>query len=89
MLYDRMLVGVHGELRELHRQSIRSEGIEVPIGKRKAGEQQRVKLVLWSPELKTVVDEAVALQRTSSVHVFGNTVARCTRAAARIRTGRA
>ncbi|KVK99272.1 hypothetical protein [Burkholderia territorii] len=61
------------EMRELHRQSIRPEGVEVPIGKRKAGEQQRVKLVLWSPELKAVIDEALALQRTSSVHVFGNT----------------
>ena len=61
------------EMRELHRQSIRPEGVEVPIGKRKAGEQQRVKLVLWSPELKAVIDEALTLQRTSSVHVFGNT----------------
>ncbi|HDV6320897.1 TPA: hypothetical protein RJR38_002730 [Burkholderia multivorans] len=32
-----------------------------------------MKLVLWSPELKAVIDEALALQRTSSVHVFGNT----------------
>ncbi|KVV49573.1 hypothetical protein WT27_32020 [Burkholderia territorii] len=61
------------EMRELHRQSIRPEGVEVPIGKRKAGEQQRVKLVLWSPELKAVIDPALTLQRTSSVHVFGNT----------------
>ncbi|WP_176322446.1 tyrosine-type recombinase/integrase [Burkholderia vietnamiensis] len=61
------------EMRELHRQSIRPEGVEIPIGKRKAGEQQRVKLVLWSPELKAVIDEALELQRTSSVHVFGNT----------------
>nr|WP_249179737.1 hypothetical protein [Burkholderia dolosa] len=63
-------------MRELHRQSIRPEGVEVPIGKRKAGEQQRVKLVLWSPQLKAVIDEALALQRTSSVHVFGNTAGR-------------
>ncbi|WP_157633029.1 hypothetical protein [Burkholderia ubonensis] len=61
------------EMRELHRQSITTDGVEVPIAKRKAGEQQRVKLVMWSPELKAVIDEALALQRTSSVHVFGNT----------------
>ncbi|WP_244139918.1 hypothetical protein [Burkholderia stabilis] len=60
-------------MRELHRQGIKAEGVKVPIGKRKAGEQQRVKLVPWSPELKAVIDEALALQRTSSVHVFGNT----------------
>ncbi|KUZ95460.1 hypothetical protein WI40_17160 [Burkholderia ubonensis] len=45
----------------------------MPIAKREAGEQQRLKLVMWSPELKAVIDEALALQRTSSVHVFGNT----------------
>lgn len=61
------------EMRELHRQSIKPDGIEIPIGKRKAGEQQRVKLALWSPELKAVIDEALSLQRTSGVHVFGNT----------------
>lgn len=37
------------EMRELHRQGVRPEGFEVPIGRRQAGEQQRVKLVLWSP----------------------------------------
>jgi integrase len=61
------------EMRELHRQSIGAEGISVPIGKRKAGEQKRSKLVLWSPELRAVVDEALALQRTTSLYVFGNT----------------
>ncbi|WP_232448483.1 hypothetical protein [Burkholderia ubonensis] len=61
------------EMRELHWQSIAPDGVEVPIAKRKADEQQRVMLVLWSPELKAVIEEALALQRTSSVHVFGNT----------------
>jgi integrase len=61
------------EMRELHRQSIGAEGITVPIGKRKAGEQARSKLVLWSPELRAVIEEALALQRTTSLYVFGNT----------------
>ncbi|WP_412021927.1 hypothetical protein [Burkholderia cepacia] len=32
------------EMRELHRQSLKPEGVEVPIGKRKAGEQSRIPL---------------------------------------------
>ncbi|NYH21435.1 hypothetical protein [Paraburkholderia bryophila] len=61
------------EMRELRRQSISADGISVPIGKRKAGEAPRAKLVLWSPELKAVIEEALALQRTASIYVFGNT----------------
>lgn len=61
------------EMRELRRQSIAEEGVKIPIGKRKAGQPQRFKTILWSPELKAVIDEALSLQRTASVYVFGNT----------------
>ncbi|WP_074298365.1 tyrosine-type recombinase/integrase [Paraburkholderia phenazinium] len=61
------------EMRELRRQSITDEGVVVPIGKRKRGQSEREKLVLWSPELKSVIEEALALQRTSGIYVFGNT----------------
>jgi integrase len=61
------------EMRELRRQSISEEGITVSVGKRKRGQAQRFKTILWSPELRAVVDEALSLQRTSSIYVFGNT----------------
>ncbi|MDE4918386.1 integrase [Cupriavidus metallidurans] len=61
------------EMRGLLRQRILPEGLQVPIGKRKAGQAQRWKLVHWSPELRAVIDEAMALQRTAGMYVFGNT----------------
>jgi len=61
------------EMRGLLRQRILPDGLQVPIGKRKAGQAQRWKLVHWSPELRAVIDEAMALQRTAGMYVFGNT----------------
>lgn len=61
------------EMRELHRQSVLDEGVSIAIGKRKKGHAARMKLVQWSPELKAVIDEALSIQRTSSMYVFGNT----------------
>jgi integrase len=52
---------------------VTEDGLVVPVGKRKAGQIQRAKLVRWSPALKQAVNEALALQRTASVYVFGNT----------------
>jgi len=34
---------------------------------------QRTKLIQWSPALRAAVTEALALQRTTSMYVFGNT----------------
>lgn len=61
------------EMRELRRQDVLESGIRVVVGKRKAGQAQKHKLIEWSPALKAAVDEALKLQRTSSVYVFGNT----------------
>lgn len=61
------------EMRELRRQAISEGGVTVPVGKRKGGQMQRHKLVMWSPELRAVIDEALAIQRTTSLYVFGNT----------------
>lgn len=61
------------EMRTLLRQAIGAEGITVPVGKRKAGQIQRTKTVLWSPDLRAAIDEALTLQRTASMYVFGNT----------------
>lgn len=61
------------EMRSLPRQRITPEGVEVQVGKRKAGQVQRWKLVRWSPELKSAIDEALALQRTPGIYVFSNT----------------
>ena len=61
------------ETRHLMRQSIKDGGVEIAVGKRKKGQAQRMKLIEWSPQLRSTIDEAVKLQRTSSVYVFGNT----------------
>lgn len=61
------------EMRGLLRQRILPDGLQVPVGKRKAGQAQRWKLVHWSPELREAVDEAISLQRTAGMYVFGNT----------------
>lgn len=61
------------EMRALLRQRITDGGVQVPVGKRKAGHAQRWKLIHWSPELKATIDEALALQRTPGIYVFGNT----------------
>ncbi|WP_348699587.1 tyrosine-type recombinase/integrase [Duganella fentianensis] len=61
------------EMRAVARQNISASGVQMPIGKRRAGQMQRMKLIEWSPALKSVMDEALALQRTPSMYVFGNT----------------
>lgn len=60
------------EMRALARQNVKPGGIEVAIGKRKAGQAQRTKLIHWSPALRATVDEALALQRIASIYVFAN-----------------
>jgi integrase len=60
------------EVRELARQNVKPDGIEIAVGKRKAGQAQRHKLIEWSPALRATIDEALRLQRTTSVYVFGN-----------------
>ncbi|WP_176079366.1 hypothetical protein [Paraburkholderia tropica] len=61
------------EMRELRRQAIGADGITVPVGKRKKGRAQKTKTVLWSADLRATVEEALSLQRTTSLYVFGNT----------------
>jgi integrase len=60
------------EMRKITRQAIKAEGLEMVVGKRKKGQAQRSKLIEWSTELRAVIDEALALQRTTSMYVFGN-----------------
>lgn len=60
------------EIRALTRQSIKEEGLEIEVGKRRATQLSKSKLIKWSPRLKATVDEALKLQRTSSIFVFGN-----------------
>lgn len=61
------------EMRALKRQAIKASGVEVAVGKRKKGQAQKHKLIEWSPALRSAVNEALSLQRTSSIYVFGNT----------------
>ena len=61
------------EMRSLRRQNIKDEGLEIELGKRRATQLEKSKMILWSPLLKASIDEALRLQRTSSVLVFGNT----------------
>lgn len=60
------------EMRMLQRRAESDDGILIPVGKRKAGHAQKVKLIEWSPELRAVIDEAKAVQRTTSVYLFAN-----------------
>lgn len=60
------------EMRKVMRQAITENGMEMAVGKRKGGQAQKFKLIEWSIELRAVIDEALALQRTTSLYVFGN-----------------
>lgn len=60
------------EMRHITRQAITDAGVEMPVGKRKKGQAQKYKLIEWSAELRSVIDEALKLQRTTSMYVFGN-----------------
>lgn len=54
------------------RQAVSEQGVEMPVGKRKKGQAQKFKVIEWSDELRAVMKEALALQRTTSMYVFGN-----------------
>lgn len=60
------------EMRQLMRHAIGAEGVQLAVGKRRKGAAQKFKLIEWSTELRSVMDEAVSLQRTTSMYVFGN-----------------
>jgi integrase len=60
------------EMRKITRQAKGPQGLEMLVGKRKKGHAQKFKLIEWSTELHSVIDEALSLQRTTSMYVFGN-----------------
>jgi integrase len=60
------------EMRHITRQAITEQGVEMVVGKRKKGQAQRSKVIEWSDELRAVIKEALSLQRTTSMYVFGN-----------------
>jgi integrase len=60
-------------MRWLMRQAHTPAGVRLPVGKRRKGHALKHKLIEWSPELKAAMDEAISLQRTTSMYVFGNT----------------
>lgn len=60
------------EMRKVMRQAITPDGMEMVVGKRKKGHAQKSKLIEWSDDLRAVIDEALSLQRTTSLYVFGN-----------------
>jgi len=65
-------VGRPDEMRKLVRSAITDAGVEIPIGKRKAGHAQRFKLAEWNDPLRAAIDEALSLQKTSSIYVFAS-----------------
>lgn len=60
------------EMRQAMRQSITTDGMEMLVGKRKKGRAPRFKLIEWSTDLRAIIEEALMLQRTKSLYVFGN-----------------
>jgi len=60
------------EMRHITRGAITAQGMEMAVGKRKKGRAEKFKLIEWSAELRAVIDEALTLQRTTSLYVFGN-----------------
>lgn len=61
------------EMRGLLRTAKTPEGLKIPVGKRKADQAQKYKIIQWSPKLEAAIEEALKLQRTSSMLIFGNT----------------
>jgi integrase len=59
-------------MRKITRQAIIEQGVEMVVGKRRKGQAQRSKLIEWSDDLRAVMREALSLQRTTSMYVFGN-----------------
>lgn len=62
-----------GEMRTLTRQNIKPEGLEIVVGKRHTNQVSKRKLIKWSPILQSTITEALSLQRTTGLLVFGNT----------------
>jgi integrase len=60
------------EMRTLERRGVLPEGIKIRVGKRKRGHSVKHKLIEYSPELRAVIQEALTLQATPSMLVFGN-----------------
>lgn len=60
------------EMRSLTLLSIKERGLEISLGKRRSTQLEKSKLIKWSPNLKATIDEALVLQRTGSILVFGN-----------------
>lgn len=61
------------EMRTLSRQDIKPDGVEIRIGKGRANQASKRKLIEWSPILRATITESLSLQRTSGLLVFGNT----------------
>ena len=62
-----------GEMRTLTRRNIKPDGLEISIGKGRASQASKRKLIKWSPILRETITEALSLQRTTGLLVFGNT----------------
>ncbi|KVE37354.1 hypothetical protein [Burkholderia sp. TSV86] len=60
------------EVRPYHMSGLTDEGVRVVGAKRKKGEAPTVKLRLWSPRLRTVVERAKRGRKVSSVFLFPN-----------------
>ena len=61
------------EMRYIKGCAVTDAGVEMSVGKRKKGGQAlKCKLIEWSDELRAVMKEAHALQRTTSMYVLGN-----------------
>lgn len=63
------------EVRALTRDQIGEAGVEWQAAKRQRGQPERLGLIEWSPELRAVIDEALAFKRNrlaGSWYVFGN-----------------
>lgn len=63
------------EVRALTRDAMTEPGIVWKAAKRQRGEAEKSALIEWSPELRTTIDEALAIKRNKlagSWYVFGN-----------------
>lgn len=67
-----LTVGRPFETRGLKRSALKPEGIEITVAKRKKGRAQKTKLILWSPELRAVIDEALSLRKIPVEYIFCN-----------------
>lgn len=63
-----------GEILALRPSDIIEDGIRFTAGKRKAGEMERETIIGWSAELRSTIDEALAVPRRVDISplVFGN-----------------